>query len=558
MKTCPDCGKAFGDEYGFCPACGTKLVVSTVHSSGAGLKGSLGGKKYNSAPAAFFINAESRTTAGRLKGSIGGTKYTTTHVDTPIPSAGDEHSKITGEKSRGTVGGSKTILDEESKHTVSSISTPFEHNKTMSFDKRDFKKPEEYKNLIVYSLLLIFTFGIYFIYQIYRLTKLSNEDETMTKRSPGLQLLLCLILPYVYWIYWAYQTGKRFENILKERTGKNASVATPSLILTFFGLEIIAMAVMQDKINKYVGGVTGTNMDADGFAKCKECGIYFPNDLKQCPNCEAAYEKKFYENIYVKAIIIYLIVTMIITVISTVAGAFSTRAIDSAFDFADSYSDYSYSDSDSEYDIDSNNSNSSSSYSSYVDYKKTTETTADKITDVHSRDDWKLAYIEYVRHGDGDNMSSGNYDVPWDENTYFQLIDVDGDEVPELYRSGGFVAQGEALLTYANGKLVIIDSYASGYDFEGNSGYLWRAERDRENDIEYYRYFKFNHGNMTLLMEAAEIDPTADRAAKYVWDGKKVSEEEFDRLRKTKIKDNTKAYTEGLLQEDMLIAINNF
>ena len=79
-----------------------------------------------------------------------------------------------------------------------------------------------------------------------------------------------------------------------------------------------------------------------------------------------------------------------------------------------------------------------------------------------SEDDWKLAYIEYVRHGDGGNRSSGNYDIPWDEYTYFSLVDVDGDSIPELYRSGGFVAQGEALLTYANGKLIIIDSYASG------------------------------------------------------------------------------------------------
>lgn len=175
-----------------------------------------------------------------------------------------------------------------------------------------------------------------------------------------------------------------------------------------------------------------------------------------------------------------------------------------------------------------------------------------------SGDDWKLAYIEYVRHGDGGKKSSGNYDVPWDEYTYFSLVDVDGDSIPELYRYGGFVAQGEALLTYANGKLIIIDSYASGYCFEGNSGYLWREERDRENDIEYYRYFKFDHGNMKLLLEAAEIDPTADRTEKYVWDGKEVSKEEFDDLRQSKIKNNPKTYADGLLAEDIIVSINDY
>lgn len=120
------------------------------------------------------------------------------------------------------------------------------------------------------------------------------------------------------------------------------------------------------------------------------------------------------------------------------------------------------------------------------------------------------------------------------------------------------VAQGEALLTYANGKLIIIDSYASGYYFEGNSGYLWREERDRENDIEYYRYFKFNNGEMKLLLESAEIDQTANKSEKYVWDGKEVSKEKFDDLRQSKIKDNPKTYTDDLLAEDMLVATNNY
>ena len=92
----------------------------------------------------------------------------------------------------------------------------------------------------------------------------------------------------------------------------------------------------------------------------------------------------------------------------------------------------------------------------------------------------------------------------------------------------------------------------------GNTGYLWREERDRENDIEYYRYFKFDHGNMKLLLEAAEIDPTADRAEKYVWDGKEVTKEKFDELRQSKIKDEPKYYTDGLFAEDMLVAINDF
>ena len=221
-------------------------------------------------------------------------------------------------------------------------SNPYNRNVPMSYDKRSFKKPAEYRNLVLYFFLMLFTFGIYFLYQCYRLTKLSNEDESMTTRSPGLQIVLFLILPYVYWIYWAYQTGLRIENILRTRTGKNASVAAPSLILSFFGLGVIAMLIMQDKVNKYVGGITGSNMDADGFAKCKECGIYFPNDVTECPNCGKPYNKRFYENKYVKAILIIAVAALFITIVSSVALGIINEKTESYM--YDSFDNYGYSD----------------------------------------------------------------------------------------------------------------------------------------------------------------------------------------------------------------------
>ena len=254
---------------------------------------------------------------------------------------------------------------------------PHNPNAPMSYDKKSFKKPAEYKNLIVYFILMLVTFGIYFLYQIYRLTKLSNEDDSMTKRSPGLQLFLSIILPYVYWIYWAYQTGKRIENILKERTGKTASVAGPSLLLTIFGLDVIAMMIMQDKVNKYVGGITGTNMDADGLAQCKECGVYFPNDLTECPNCGHPYQKKFYENRFFKTAVIAVIAVLFISIVSSVVSSCGQRAIEDSMDYAyetiyDDYDDYDdsyyndYDDSD-DYDYDESDYDDYG-YSDYYEY----------------------------------------------------------------------------------------------------------------------------------------------------------------------------------------------
>ena len=98
MKTCPDCGKMFGDIFNFCPACGVKLLISRT-------------------------TAEPEMETGRLKGSLADKKYRTTSIDHFTPLTGDEHSHILGGKLKGNMGKLQFTLEQESKHTPSSSST---------------------------------------------------------------------------------------------------------------------------------------------------------------------------------------------------------------------------------------------------------------------------------------------------------------------------------------------------------------------------------------------------------------------------------------------------
>lgn len=212
--------------------------------------------------------------------------------------------------------------------------------------------------------------------------------------------------------------------------------------------------------------------------------------------------------------------------------------------------------------VESTNSDNSEIATSIETSRNTLNTVSSSTSNSNStdqrleKDAWRMAYIEYIRGGDGE-YSRDSYPNAWAEYTYFTLLDVDGDDVPELLRTGSYVAQGEALVTYADGKLKIINSYASEYFFQGNSGYLWREERDRENDIEYYRYFKYNKGDLTLLLEAAEIDETASRDHKFIWDGKEVTEEVF-RSHLKEFKNNPKIYAESSDLDEMAFAISDF
>ena len=406
-------------------------------------------------------------------------------------------------------------------------SIPYNGKVPMSYDKKDFRKPAEYKNLIVYFLLMICTFGIYFIIQCYRLTRLSNEDESMTKRSPGLQVFLFLILPYVYWIYWAYQTGKRIENILYKKTGKNASVAAPSLILSFFGLDVIAMLIMQDKINKYVGGITGSNMDADGLACCKECGIYFPNDVTECPNCGSHYEKKFFDNIYVRAAIIAILALTLISIISTAASSCSEIVAYKAFNGLDIFS-FLNSDSDDSYDESYFDASDSTSKEITTSIQTTTATNTQNIPDPTYGD----YYTVTVGNGNHLNLRTGpdeSCDIitqlnngtrlfitdlrsNWGKTTYngtegWVCINKYGDTYCTKDKQGdgktGIYQYGDGWYKFTNGTI----TYNENGIFENEHG--WWFVRNSKVDFNYTGVAKNQYGEWYVRNGKVDFDYTA-------------------------------------------------
>ncbi|MBQ8062718.1 MAG: DUF4234 domain-containing protein [Clostridia bacterium] len=323
---CRECGAELREGATFCTSCGAKVALKEAEQD------AIQNAEIAETPEVVEEEKEPVINKEELAEKADAAKE---QALVAAAAAGDKAKELSGK----AIHGVKTFVNGPDVPAEKKYLRGEPHNKNvpMSYDKKEFKKPAEYKNLFVYFILMLVTFGIYFLYQIHRLTKLSNEDESMTKRSPGVQVLLCIILPYVYWIYWAYQTGKRIENILKERTGKMASIAAPSLILSFFGLDVIALIIMQDKVNKYVGGITGTNMEADGLCQCKECGIYFPNDITECPNCGEPYQKQFYENKYFRAGVMAVVAILFITIIASVATSCNNSRSYSSYGYYYSY-----------------------------------------------------------------------------------------------------------------------------------------------------------------------------------------------------------------------------
>ena len=110
--------------------------------------------------------------------------------------------------------------------------------------------PDEfYCGMAKHVLLLLFTFGIWYLIWIYRMTNYTNAVENEEYRDPTKKLLLCMFIP-LYSIYWTYKTGQRVDKMAAAK-GISSDMATLCLILAIF-VPIIPPILLQDKMNNIV------------------------------------------------------------------------------------------------------------------------------------------------------------------------------------------------------------------------------------------------------------------------------------------------------------------
>ena len=97
-------------------------------------------------------------------------------------------------------------------------------------------------------VLTFVTCGIYYLFWVYWITAEFKNHLGKTDLSPGTETLLnCLCAPYHY--YWLYKMAK----LLQESQGRVGIQAEDRsilvLVLAFFGLGIVSMAIVQSDMN---------------------------------------------------------------------------------------------------------------------------------------------------------------------------------------------------------------------------------------------------------------------------------------------------------------------
>ncbi|HBL17800.1 MAG: hypothetical protein A2X36_00235 [Elusimicrobia bacterium GWA2_69_24] len=112
----------------------------------------------------------------------------------------------------------------------------------------------EYRHDIALGIILsIFTCGLYNIYWNYReflaMNQLLGREEYRFWYWLGLTIITCGI----FHIYYEYKMGSDLHDIIKGRGLEvNPNLATIGLVLSIFGLTIVADAVYQHELNRLV------------------------------------------------------------------------------------------------------------------------------------------------------------------------------------------------------------------------------------------------------------------------------------------------------------------
>ena len=105
------------------------------------------------------------------------------------------------------------------------------------------------RDVAVAIILTIVTCGIYGIYWFISMT---NEVNAITgtpgDTSGGVAFLLTIVTCGLYSYYWAYKMGDKLDKY--ENTASQRGLTY--VVLTVFGLGIVAYALLQDSINKAI------------------------------------------------------------------------------------------------------------------------------------------------------------------------------------------------------------------------------------------------------------------------------------------------------------------
>lgn len=107
------------------------------------------------------------------------------------------------------------------------------------------------RDIAVCIILSIVTCGIYgLVWFFYLVSDLNVAAQTPSDKTPGTVLLLSIVTCGIYGIIWVYQAGEKVDRIRQMNGEAPSNSSLIYLLLSIFGLGIVAYCLIQTELNK--------------------------------------------------------------------------------------------------------------------------------------------------------------------------------------------------------------------------------------------------------------------------------------------------------------------
>lgn len=106
------------------------------------------------------------------------------------------------------------------------------------------------RNIALCIILSIVTCGIYGLYWFVCLTDDMNAAVEEQGTTGVVALLLTIVTCGIYGIYWAYKMGEKVDALKAKHDVPSSNSGILYLILSIFGLSIVAWAIIQNELNQ--------------------------------------------------------------------------------------------------------------------------------------------------------------------------------------------------------------------------------------------------------------------------------------------------------------------
>lgn len=106
------------------------------------------------------------------------------------------------------------------------------------------------KSIPLCIVLSIVTCGIYGIIWFINITDDTNTVSNTQGTTGIVAFLLSIVTCGIYNLYWCYKQGEKLDAAKNEKGIVSSNSGILYLVLSIFGLAIVAWALMQDSLNK--------------------------------------------------------------------------------------------------------------------------------------------------------------------------------------------------------------------------------------------------------------------------------------------------------------------